>query len=155
MNWPTSVINQQKAALEQIAASLENTFKPGTQAYSTLCSRFRVFVVASAQSSSSYQRFIFSISEDETGGGIKIIKTSDDGNIGGITFTVKNNNTGTTQTVTTKENGEIVLDEMPAGSYTVTETVPAEYVAEAKSQTVTVKDGETAEVTFKNTLKKF
>ena len=155
MNWPTSVINQQKAALEQIAASLENTFKPGTQAYSTLCSRFRVFVVASAQSSSSYQRFIFSISEDETSGGIKIIKTSDDGNVGGITFTVKNNDTGTTQTVTTKENGEIELDEMPAGSYTVTETVPAEYVAEAKSQTVTVKDGETAEVTFKNSLKKF
>ena len=91
----------------------------------------------------------------ETGGGLKIVKTSDDGKVSGITFTVKNNDTGDIQTVKTGDDGTFLMEKLIPGSYTVTETVGAAYVADPVSQTVTVEAGETTIVSFSNTLKKF
>jgi LPXTG-motif cell wall-anchored protein len=88
-------------------------------------------------------------------GTLQILKTSDDGAVSGIAFTVTNNTTGESQTVTTGTDGSITLDNLVAGSYTVTETVPTAYVNEVSSQTVTVSAGETATVGFLNCLKRF
>ena len=98
---------------------------------------------------------VMTIDDDPEGGTLKIVKTSDDGNVGGITFTVRNNDTGIEKTVQTGSDGTFLLDDLAAGTYTVTETVDAAYVADPVSQVVTVETGETAEVSFSNTLKKF
>lgn len=52
-------------------------------------------------------------------GSVKIIKTSEDGEVSGISFTVSGN--GTEQTVTTNADGEMQLDDLRPGVYTVTE----------------------------------
>ena len=84
-------------------------------------------------------------------GNAKIVKTSSDGKVAGITFTVTG--PGTNKTVTTGSDGTFTVENLGPGTYTVTETVPDGYTADKASQTVTVKDGETASVKFKNTLK--
>ncbi len=84
-------------------------------------------------------------------GGLKIVKTSSDGKVAGITFTVTGNSVS--KTVTTGSDGTITIPDLAPGSYTVTETVPSGYTADKASQTVTVTNGQTATVTFKNTLK--
>ena len=56
----------------------------------------------------------------------------------------------------TDENGEIVFEKIPVGTYTITEdgsTVPAAYLV-ADPQNVTVQYAQTTEVTFYNKLKK-
>ena len=98
---------------------------------------------------------IMSIDDDPEGGELKIIKTSDDGKVSNITFTVKSNDTGEMQTVKTGSDGTFLIEDLAAGTYTVTETVDAAYVADPVSQVVTVETGETAEVKFSNTLKQF
>lgn len=52
-------------------------------------------------------------------GSVKIIKTSEDGEVSGISFTVSGN--GTEQTVMTNADGEMQLDDLHPGVYTVTE----------------------------------
>ncbi len=84
-------------------------------------------------------------------GGLKIAKTSSDGKVAGITFTVTGNSVS--KTVTTGSDGTITIPDLAPGSYSVTETVPSGYTADKASQTVTVTNGKTATVTFKNTLK--
>ncbi len=84
-------------------------------------------------------------------GGLKIIKTASDGKVAGITFTVTGNNVS--KTVTTGSDGTISIPDLAPGQYTVTETVPSGYTADRASQTVTVTNGQTATVTFRNTLK--
>ena len=84
-------------------------------------------------------------------GSAKIVKTSSDGKVAGITFTVTG--PGTSKTVTTGSDGTFTLNDLTPGTYTVTETVPAGYTVDKASQTVTVEDGQTTIVTFRNTLK--
>ncbi len=84
-------------------------------------------------------------------GGLKITKTSSDGKVAGITFTVKGN--GVNKTVTTGSGGTISIPDLTPGNYTVTEAVPSGYTADKASQTVTVKSDETTTVNFRNTLK--
>ena len=86
-------------------------------------------------------------------GGLKIVKTSDDGKVNGIKFTISGN--GVNKTVTTGADGTITVDSLTPGTYTVTETVPEGYVCSNPSQTITVKTGETATVNFQNTLKRW
>ncbi len=81
-------------------------------------------------------------------GGLKIIKTSSDGKVSGITFTVTGN--GVNKTVTTGSGGTVSIPDLTPGSYTVTETVPSGYTADQSSQTVTVKGDETTTVNFHN-----
>jgi len=84
-------------------------------------------------------------------GSAKIVKTSEDGKISGIQFTITGN--GVNKTVTTGTNGEITVPNLSAGTYTVTEVVGNIYEPQ-ESRTVTVVAGQTATVTFNNTLKR-
>lgn len=84
-------------------------------------------------------------------GNLKLVKTSEDGNVANIEFTVKGD--GYSQTVKTNSKGEFELTDLVPGSYTVTEITDSKYETQ-KSQTVKVESGKTATVTFENVLKK-
>lgn len=84
-------------------------------------------------------------------GNLKLVKTSEDGNVANIEFTV--NGDGYSKTAKTNSKGEFELTDLVPGKYTVTEHTPTEY-AEQKSKTVNVESGKTATVTFENVLKK-
>lgn len=84
-------------------------------------------------------------------GSVKIIKTSEDGEVSGISFTVSGN--GTEQTVMTNADGEMQLDDLRPGAYTVTEQSSDRYEPQEVRQ-VTVISGQVATVTFYNTLKR-
>lgn len=90
---------------------------------------------------------------EESTGDLKIIKTSDDGKVSGITFTVRT--TGMTEVgkYTTGSDGKIVIGDLKAGTYVVFEDVPQGYENQ-EAQTVTVEPGKTAVVKFNNVLKK-
>jgi len=84
-------------------------------------------------------------------GSVKIIKDSEDGVVDGIKFTITGN--GVNQTVTTKNDGVIQVDNLRPGTYTVTEQ-SANYYEPQKEKTVTVVSGQTATVSFSNVLKR-
>ena len=84
-------------------------------------------------------------------GSAKIVKTSEDGKVSGISFTITGN--GVNKTVTTGANGEITIDNLSPGTYTVTENTADHYEAQSP-KTVTVVSGQTATVSFNNTLKR-
>ena len=84
-------------------------------------------------------------------GGLDIIKTSEDGIVADIEFTVTGDNFN--QTVKTDKNGKINIPNLLPGKYTVTEKTPERYV-DQQSQTVTVENGKTATVSFKNILRR-
>lgn len=84
-------------------------------------------------------------------GSVKIVKNSEDGEVSGISFTVSGN--GTEQTVTTNSDGEMQLDDLRPGVYTVTEQNSDRYEPQEVRQ-VTVISGQIATVTFHNTLKR-
>lgn len=85
-------------------------------------------------------------------GNLKLVKTSEDGNVANIEFTVKGD--GYSKTVKTNSKGEFELTDLFPRSYTVTEITDSKYEPQ-KSQTVKVESGKTATVTFKNVLKKW
>lgn len=85
-------------------------------------------------------------------GNARIVKTSEDGEVEGIKFTLTGN--GLTYTGVTDSKGVFLKSNIPAGTYTVTEESIDKYVPQ-ESQTVTVRGGETATVSFDNILKKF
>ena len=84
-------------------------------------------------------------------GSVKIVKTSEDGEVSGISFTVFGN--GTEQTVTTNADGEMQLDDLRPGVYTVTEQSNDRYEPQEVRQ-VTVISGQVATVAFHNMLKR-
>jgi hypothetical protein len=86
----------------------------------------------------------------ETYGTAKITKSSEDGRISGVKFKITGN--GVDEIVTTNAQGSIEKQLLP-GTYTITEVVDNRYEPQ-NSQTVTVISGQTATVTFSNTLKR-
>lgn len=84
-------------------------------------------------------------------GNVRIIKTSEDGVVSGITFNIQGN--GINQNVTTGADGSITIPNLIQGTYTITETALPQYI-EPQSQTITVTAGQTATVTFNNIVKK-
>ena len=84
-------------------------------------------------------------------GSAKIVKTSEDGKVEGITFTVTGN--GVNQIVQTGPNGEIQLDNLTPGVYTVTEQSYDKYEPQ-EVRRVTVVSGQVATVNFNNVLKR-
>lgn len=84
-------------------------------------------------------------------GSVKIVKTSEDGEVSGISFTVSGN--GTEQTVTTNADGEMQLDDLRPGVYIVTEQSNDRYEPQEVRQ-VTVISGQVATVAFHNMLKR-
>lgn len=114
--------------------------------------------------SQSYQKLIYSNYYDpiymsiegnvQPIGNLQLKKTSEDGQVGGINFTVTGAN-GFNRTIATDSNGEWKIEGINPGTYTVTEEHINKYVPQ-NSQTVTVEGGnKTATVTFSNVLKKF
>lgn len=83
-------------------------------------------------------------------GNLEIIKTSEDGIVANIEFTVKGN--GRTYNVKTDSEGRIKIPDLTAGEYTVTEVVPVRYESQ-QTKKVRVQSGKTASVSFSNTLK--
>ena len=86
-------------------------------------------------------------------GSLKIKKTSEDGIVAGITFRVTGAN-GYDQTATTNDAGELLLQNLLPGTYTVTEQDAPERYAPQQPKTITVKADAVAEVTFRNTIKR-
>lgn len=84
-------------------------------------------------------------------GHMKIVKTSEDGVVANIPFTVKGTNYN--QTVRTTSSGELLLENLVVGTYTVTEESIDRYEPQ-QTRTVTVAPGGTATVTFSNVLKR-
>ena len=84
-------------------------------------------------------------------GNLKLVKTSEDGNVANVEFTVKGD--GYSKTVKTNSKGEFELTDLVPGNYTVTEITDSKYETQ-KSQTVKVESGKTAAVTFENVLRK-
>ena len=85
------------------------------------------------------------------GGNLNIKKTSEDGKISGIKFTITGPNSYK-KTVKTDSKGYFNLTDLVPGTYTVTENKYSRYVAQ-KAQSVKVEAGKTATVSFKNVLK--
>ena len=88
----------------------------------------------------------------ESAGYLKIVKTSEDGQVAGIPFHISG--TGIDRDVVTGPDGIIEVDGLQAGTYTVTEQTPDKYVQPA-SQQVEVFPGRVSSVSFSNILKKF
>ena len=86
-------------------------------------------------------------------GDMKLVKTSEDGVVAGINFTVTGAK-GFSKTVTTNANGEIDISDLVPGTYTITEEKIDRYVPN-QSQTITVSSNKTSSVSFYNILKKF
>lgn len=84
-------------------------------------------------------------------GSAKIIKTSEDGVVSGLTFTVVGE--GVNQTVTTDANGEILIENLMPGTYTVTEQGYDRYEPQ-ETRRVNVVSGQTSTVSFNNVLKR-
>ena len=113
--------------------------------------------------SEAYQKLIYSAYYDPVSmafsgsitplGDMKLVKTSEDGIVAGINFTVIGAN-GFSKTVTTNANGEIDISDLAPGTYTITEENIDRYVPN-QSQTITVSSGKTSSVSFYNILKKF
>ena len=86
-------------------------------------------------------------------GSLKIVKTSSDGKVKGFSFRVIGKDYD--QTFKTDKNGEIVIDGLRIGEYTVSEVsdkASAGYILPA-DQKVTIKTDETATVTMHNELR--
>lgn len=84
-------------------------------------------------------------------GSAKIVKTSEDGVVNNIKFHIKGGNID--KDVTTNSKGEIQVDNLIPGKYTVTAYAIDRYEPQS-SKTVTVQAGQTATVSFGNVLKK-
>lgn len=84
-------------------------------------------------------------------GSAKIVKTSEDGKVDGVSFRLQGN--GVDQTVVTKNGGQIQVDNLRPGVYTVTEITDNKYEPQ-EIRRVTVVSGQTSTITFSNVLKR-
>ncbi len=84
-------------------------------------------------------------------GSAKILKISEDGKVDGITFRVQGN--GIDKTVKTANGGQIQVENLMPGVYTVTELTDNKYEPQ-ETRRVTVVSGQTSTVNFNNKLKR-
>lgn len=92
---------------------------------------------------------------------LKIVKTSEDGNVAGFDFKVTRLSDGYSKTYTTNAAGEIITDQMPVYvdadatqlyEYKVEEINVADKYRTPDAQTITLTYGQTAEVSFYNQI---
>ena len=84
-------------------------------------------------------------------GSAKVVKTSEDGKVEGLSFTITGN--GVNKTVQTGAGGVIQIDNLTPGVYTVTEQSYDKYEPQEVHR-VTVVSGQVATVNFNNVLKR-
>ena len=84
-------------------------------------------------------------------GSMKLVKTSEDGKVGGISFTI--NGEGINTTKTTNANGVIDITDLNPGVYTVAEQAVDKYEPQ-ETRRVTIVSGQTTTVNFNNILKR-
>lgn len=84
-------------------------------------------------------------------GSAKIVKTSEDGKVDGVSFRIQGNEID--KTVKTANGGQIQIDNLNPGVYTVTELADNKYEPQ-ETRRVTVVSGQTSTVTFNNVLKR-
>lgn len=84
-------------------------------------------------------------------GSAKIVKTSEDGKVEGLKFTIVGE--GVNQTVATNSKGEFQIDNLAPGTYTITEQAYDKYEPQ-EVRRVTVVAGQTSAVNFNNVLKR-
>ena len=84
-------------------------------------------------------------------GSCQIVKTSEDGKVDGLNFTITGN--GVNKTVTTANGGKMQIDNLMPGIYTVTEQTYDKYEPQ-ETHRVTVVAGQVATVNFNNKLKR-
>lgn len=85
----------------------------------------------------------------ELKGKVKIIKEDDHDNVSGIAFEIRSKDGVFSDTAVTDEEGNALIENLDAGEYVINEVLPAGYVKQ-EAQEVTVKQGETAYICFKN-----
>ena len=110
-------------------------------------------------SSANDGRVSFTAVNEIIPGSVEIIKTSEDGEVDGISFRIQSVKeravkSNVDETVQTANGGKIKVDNLKPGKYTVTELTPEKYVPQV-TQTVTVESGKTSTVSFSNILKKW
>lgn len=92
----------------------------------------------------------------ETYGTAKIVKTSEDGIVSGISFNISGTDilgNEVNENVTTGENGQVEKQFLP-GTYLVKE-IPVDRYVTPSAQYITIESGQTSSVHFSNILKKF
>ena len=92
----------------------------------------------------------------ETYGTAKIVKTSEDGIVSGISFRISGTDilgNEVNETVTTGDNGQVEKKFLP-GTYLVTE-IPVDRYVTPSAQYIPIESGQTSSVHFSNILKKF
>ena len=107
-------------------------------------------VVTGVQSDTETKSAYFAVKTSS--GSLKLIKTSDDGKVSGISFTITGPN-NYSKTAKTNADGEFQLNDLVPGTYTVTEVTEDRYETQ-KAQKVTVESGKVASVKFSNVLKR-
>lgn len=111
-------------------------------------------------SSANDGKVSFSAVNEIIPGTCEIIKTSEDGEVDGISFRIQSEKvdravkSNVDEIVQTANGGKIKVDNLKPGKYIVTELTPEKYVPQV-TQTVTVESGKTATVKFNNILKKW
>lgn len=92
----------------------------------------------------------------ETYGTARLVKTSEDGIVSGISFQISGTDIlghEVNETVTTGENGQVEKQFLP-GTYLVKE-IPVDRYVTPSAQYITIESGQTSSVHFSNILKKF
>ncbi|NCC86383.1 MAG: TonB-dependent receptor [Clostridia bacterium] len=84
-------------------------------------------------------------------GNMSLVKTSEDGKVGGISFTITGE--GFNGVRTTDASGNIYITDLNPGIYTVTEHEIDKYIPTA-TQRVTIVSGQTSSIAFNNVLKR-
>lgn len=84
-------------------------------------------------------------------GNVRLVKTSEDGKVGDVPFHISGN--GVDQNIRTRSDGTFLLENLRPGIYEITELTENLYEPQATKR-VTVVSGQTATVTFNNTLKR-
>ena len=110
--------------------------------------------VATVSTTTDPVKAYFRVKADTIPAHLEILKTSDDGNVSGISFTLEESVPGIGYcrigTYTTDSGGKINIPNLTVGTkYRVTETVPEGYEAEVQRQEITLQPG-TNTLTFVN-----
>ena len=87
-------------------------------------------------------------------GHLKVTKQSEDGNVSNIKFNIRCDEIGFNEDYITNADGKIELQGLPVGyNYTIKEYTPDQYIP-TKEKTVPVRENETPNVYFNNSLKR-